>query len=230
MIKQHATLVEVRQETPTVKLFVLKLSTPLQFLAGQFVMLTIPGYIDKTGKGPRRAYSIASAPCDELLELVIKINPAPSLSSELNLLKTGDTVEIDGPYGKFVFDDTKQRDLLFIAGGTGIAPLRGMIKQCIFQKTKRHMTLLFGAKTEKDLIYRKELDLLQKKEVLTLTYCLSQELCQGFVAGRVTTILAQHATNQKDIYICGSPDFVKDVVLLLESLGIAPENIHKEQW
>lgn len=227
MPKQLATIVEVRQETSSVKIFFFKISTPLSFLCGQFVMLTIPGYVDKAGKGPRRAYSIASAPQDELLELVIKINPAPSLSSELDLLKKGDVVEIDGPYGKFVFD-TKEQNLLFVAGGTGIAPLVSMIRFC--QSQKKNMCLLFGVKTERDIMYRKELDLLQKKEVLKVVYCLSQEVREGFVAGRVTKILQQEAQNKNDVYVCGSPGFVKDVVFVLDSVGIAKEHIHKEQW
>ena len=203
MIKQQAKIVDVRQESPAVKLFVLELSSPLSFVAGQFVMLTIPGYVDKAGKGPRRAYSIASAPEDALLELVIKINPAPSLSSELDLLKKGDVVEVDGPYGKFVFDDSAKQDLLFVAGGTGIAPLMSMMKHCCFLQEKKNMSLLFGVKTVQDIIYRKELDTLQKSGKVNVTYCLSQEVREGFVAGRVTTILAREASNKKEIYICG---------------------------
>ena len=229
MPKQLATIVQIRQETSSVKILALKLSVPFDFKPGQFVMITIPGYVDKTSKGLRRAYSIASSPNAEFLELVIKINPAPSLSSEIDKLQISNLVEIDGPYGKFVLEKISS-DVLFVAGGTGIAPLLSMILYCCHLQNRPLMQLLFGVKQVQDIIYRKELDALQKQECLNVVYCLSQEKREGFVQGRVTSVLAQYVKPSQDVYVCGSPEFVHDTITVLESVGVLKERIHKEQW
>lgn len=229
MPKHIATVINVRQETSSVKVFSLKLSSHFVFKSGQFVMLTFLGYVDKTGKGSRRAYSIASAPHDKLLELAIKIHSAPSFSSELDKLKVGDTVEVDGPFGKFFVDETKP-EILFIAGGTGIAPLISMIKYLCHLTKRPKMKLLFGIKHVSDIIYKKEIDDLKARSLLDVVYCLSQEKCEGFMDCRVTAVLSQHVNATQDVYLCGLPEFVVDVVAMLESLGVSKERIHKEQW
>ncbi|MBI4148733.1 FAD-dependent oxidoreductase [Candidatus Woesearchaeota archaeon] len=226
MPKFLTKITAITQASPTVK--IITFDTPLDFVPGQFVMLTVPGYLDKTGKGPKRAYSIASAP-GEPLELVIKINPAPSLSSTIDALKIGDSAEVDGPFGKFVLREPVKQDTMFIAGGTGIAPLMSMIRHVTKQSAPPHMKLLFGIKTIKDCIYREELAKWEKKGILIVITCLSQEEVKGLHHGRVTSILPHH-TPLTDVYICGSPQMAADTITVLRTLGVSLDRIFKEQW
>lgn len=219
-------IVRVVQETPSVKLFGVQLEKPFDFKPGQFVMLSAVGYVDKIGKGPKRAYSIASAPGGVELELVIKINAGPCFSAYLDTLKVGDAVQVDGPYGTFFLHEPVGSETVFIAGGTGIAPLMSMIRHVQEKKVPR-MKLLFGVKTSKDMIYRNELDGVKNLDVV---YCLSQEKSGDFFHGRVTSVLLEHVKPTSIVYLCGSPDFVKDVLVLLEERCVLAENIHKEQW
>ncbi len=220
---QKANIAGIRQETPSVK--VLTLDLRLDFVPGQFVMLGIPGYVDS--RGSRRAYSIASAPGDQL-ELVIKINPAPSFSSAVDKLSVGDSVEVDGPFGKFLLRRPVSQDTTFIAGGTGIAPIMSMLRTASRAPIPPKVVLFFGIKTLKDCIFRSELDGLQAKGIQVI-YCLSQEEREGFVHGRITSVLPKFVP-KSDVYICGSPEMVKDTAALLESLGVQKEKIVREQW
>ncbi|MBI4016311.1 MAG: FAD-dependent oxidoreductase [Candidatus Aenigmarchaeota archaeon] len=219
-----AKVTSVRQETSFVK--VISLDLRLDFKPGQFVMLGIPGYVDKIGKGPKRAYSIASAPGD-LLEFVVKINPVPSFSSSVGELKVGDVVTVDGPFGKFVLEGVKE-NRVFIASGTGIAPIMSMIRYAVKQENCPKLCLLFGVKVLQECILKKELDVLSAKGVIDVVYCLSREERSGFVHGRVTSVLDKYVSSENEVYICGSPEMVKDVVAVLLSLGV--ERIFKEQW
>lgn len=214
------------QASPVVKIFGIKLEKLFDFKPGQFVMVSSPSYVDKIGKGPKRAYSIASAPGGEL-ELVVKINPGPCFSAHLDSLKVGDVLVVDGPYGKFVLKEPVVSETVFVAGGTGIAPLISMLRY-IKNKNPPKVKLLFGIKTLQDFLYREELESLCGW--VDVVVCLSQEKCEGFVHGRVTSVLLEHVKPTSQVYLCGSPDMVKDVVVLLEERCVLPENIHKEQW
>ncbi len=158
-------VIDIKEEAPGVKRFFLKYpnEVELRFDAGQFVMFDLP--ID--AKYTNRSYSIASAPSeDNVLELVIVINPQGLGTPHLfENVQVGSILKTSIPLGKFKLDEDLNRHICFICTGTGIAPFRSMIFD-IFNKKRifQQITLIFGVRTQKDILYRKEFEELEKSE------------------------------------------------------------------
>ncbi|MBI4142029.1 hypothetical protein HY484_03840 [Candidatus Woesearchaeota archaeon] len=234
---QHKVkILQITQETQDVKTF--RIEYPkgrFGFQAGQFLMVST-GYIDEKKMLVKRAFSIASAPHEtEYLEICVKRKEPPSFSAALHNMKKGDTLFVEGPYGKFVLKEPVQENTLFIAGGAGIAPLRSMIKT-ILQKNNPSIMLLFSFHNPEDYIYKQELEEFSKNENFKLFATMSSKE-QEFTEwkgqrGRVTAHLPNIIKNGQKytIYLCGPPPMVNDTVKLLLELGVKEENIHKEAW
>ncbi len=128
----------------------LKLKLPksqhLQFLAGQYLEVVLPG-------GKRRAFSIASPPHDnEELELHIRhVDGGDFTSRVFDELKVGDLLRIEGPLGTFFIRHDSSRPMLMLGGGTGFAPLKAMIEYLLQKQSKRSLHLYWGAKTLEEL-------------------------------------------------------------------------------
>ena len=118
--------------------FLIRLAKPRGFMfeAGQFVMVHV--------NNEKRAFSVASPPSYDFLELLIKKHSTGKVSSVLYKLKEGDKVNISGPYGKFRIKRIGNKEIIFVAGGTGLAPFRGMIYSALEKNPNKKITLIFG--------------------------------------------------------------------------------------
>jgi Na+-transporting NADH:ubiquinone oxidoreductase subunit F len=202
----------VSNRLSTAKIFetVLELVDPptFSFKAGQFV--TVP-----VGDKVLRSYSIASTPRDtKSLLLIVDISPDGPGSRFFAQLREGDAVAFQGPYGAFCVKEDTDQDLLLVATGTGIAPIRGMIV---------------------DLIFHEELlDLAAKHPNLTYYPTLSQPQNGEWdgMKGRVTAHLPHYVsqTNGKSAFLCGSKGMLKDVREILMGLGMDRKKIKQEQF
>ncbi len=192
------------------------------FTAGQFVSMKEP----HDGREITRAYSIASPPRgDNTFDLCLNRVPEGFFSNFLCSLPEGEKVPFHGPHGYFVLK-SPVRDGLFIATGTGIAPIRGMV-QWLFAEPSRHhghtFTLIFGVRFEKDLYYNNEfLQLAREHPNFHYLPTLSRENpgwsgARGYVQEHVRE-LAQGRTDM-DAYICGLKDMVQANRDLLKQLG-----------
>jgi ferredoxin-NADP reductase len=128
---------------------------PIEYLAGQYVGLRYAGH--------SRAYSLASSPTRDTLEICVRRVPGGRLSPDLCAdLSVGDEVTVRGPRGDLVLDDPSDRDVVFLATGTGVAPFKGMIDylfetgQDAHDGTERDVWLFLGAAWEDDLPYREQ--------------------------------------------------------------------------
>ena len=124
----QCTVTSFRMLTPTVFELAFEPSLPIEFKAGQFISIVIPGAGPK-GRDLRRAYSIASAPCETArhgwLEFLVKVDGSSRFGALVETLSSDTHVSIDGPSGLFTLDSVAPgTPVLFIAGGTGIAPVR----------------------------------------------------------------------------------------------------------
>lgn len=193
------------------------------------------------GHEKRKPYSIAAAPEDARrdgwLELLVGVN-ADGLPGGHLALEAGQLVDVDGPLGSFVFPPAPvERRFVFIAGGTGIAPLRAMILD-LEQKGQGHrkMTLFFGVRYCDDLMYHDEFLALAQKYPDTFTYYPSLSKPEGSDwpghCGRVTSILPKllTATEGMTAYLCGSKEMLKDVTEILVGLGMDKKQIKREQF
>ncbi|HEB57768.1 MAG TPA: CDP-6-deoxy-delta-3,4-glucoseen reductase [Gammaproteobacteria bacterium] len=118
----------------------------MQFLAGQYVDFLLPG-------GKRRSFSLANAPHnDELLELHIRHIDGGRFTSEVfDKWKVRDIVRIEGPLGSFYLRDESDKPIIMLAGGTGFAPLKGMVEHSIERGSERPIHLYWGVRAREDL-------------------------------------------------------------------------------
>lgn len=193
-----------------------------------------------------RAYSIANYPDEEgiiLLNIGIAIPPPGAkesvppgiVSSYLFSLRAGDRATIAGPYGEFYAKDT-QNEMVFIGGGTGMAPLRSHIFDQLERiKTKRKISFWFGVRSKRDLFYHEEFERLAAEHPnFTYVAALSdpkrdddwdgpvgfihQVACERYLSGH-------DAPEDCEYYMCGPPLMISAVQKMLTDLGVPEENV-----
>jgi ferredoxin-NADP reductase len=206
---------------------------PFHYIAGQAVMLGVAG---QPGSVP---YSIASAPDEsrerDWLEFLVKVEPSGRWGNRFDRLVRGLTLSVRGPYGTFVLPETtRDRHFLFIAGGSGIAPLRAMIRQLIARRYTGSMRLLYSARTPADFAYLPELRALVRDGSLEVTLTATREVGPRW-RGERGRIVAERLASLVDeprtlCYVCGPTSMVRDVPLVLRHLGVQRPRIHVEQW
>ena len=146
-----------QRESPALIRFKIEMDHPLEFAAGQYVSVR---YGNRT-----RPYSVASSPNQDTLEICVRRVPTGRLSPRLcDALAVGDEVSIRGPNGDLLLEDPSSRDLVFLATGTGVAPLKSMIDYTFetgrdeFQGTDRDVWLFLGAAWKDDLPYHADFE------------------------------------------------------------------------
>ena len=223
----------VASATPRSRLLHLDLEgQPFVFRAGQAVMA------GATGQPVRKPYSIASSPEDVVrdgrLELLVGVDAAGSAGAHLPL-EPGTTIEVEGPLGSFTFPD--QPDgwrFLFIAGGTGISPMRSMLRHALASVRGADVALLYSARTPEEFAFEEELRELAATGRIELRQTVTRDLtgpwsgARGRIDGEQLRPLV-HGTDTR-CFLCGPPALVADVPPVLAGLGVDPARIHVEQW
>ena len=183
---------------------------------------------------------IATPPIDRETRKFININPG-ICSSYIYSLKPGDKVTISGPYGEFFLPDNlpAEQELIFVGGGAGMAPMRSHIMHLFHtEKTTRKVNFFYGARSLKEAFYLDDYHAIEK-EFPNFKFHLALDRPDPeadkagvpYVAGFVhnvmyETYLKEHEAPEDALYLmCGPPMMVSSVVNLLDSLGVAPENI-----
>lgn len=213
---------KVMDETPTIKTFTIK-PKPLNFEAGQFVELTVPGI----GEAP---FTPSSSPFDEE-KIELTIMKVGRVTSKLFELQPGDTVGIRGPYGKrYPLEEFKGKEIFIVGGGVGIAPLRSLFLALINSiDDYKKIYIRYGARTPKDIVYKHLLPEWQKlnKVDIVQTVDVGDDTWKGPV-GVVTVILDKIPVDFKNsvAIVCGPPIMMKFVTLRLLDAGFASEDIY----
>jgi ferredoxin-NADP reductase len=220
--------------TPSTRIVRLDITgQPFAFEAGQSAMI---GPADREKRVP---YSIASAPAEtrtsRRLDFLIKFEPSGRWGRQFDVVQTGDELAVDGPFGSFLFPATPhEQRFLFIAGGTGIAPIRAMIQQASLTGVPGQMRLLYSAKTADDFAYLPELRELAAQRGLGLRLHVTREASESehFARGRIS--VAQIAPLVDDpatlCFVCGPASMVDAVPQMLLELGIERTRIRIEEW
>ncbi len=228
--KFSGTVLRHEYITPTVFEIDFKLSIPLSFEAGQFIMVKFkdPENPDKTLS---RAYSIASSPEESVLKLCVKLVDGGKGTNYLNSLKVGHSVDLTGPYGKFVYKTQKPRFPFFISTGTGIAPYLSMVESKSFLENIPQQTIcLLGVRTEDEILYEHAFSKIPSLQYIA-TVSQPKGSWSGF-KGRVTDYLKELSQTFDwtlgDFYLCGNGAMIKEVKEFLIQKGVAKENIHQE--
>jgi ferredoxin-NADP reductase len=224
----------VRRATPSSCIVSLDLDGALfPYRAGQVASL------GPEGAGDGVPYSIASAPeetgADSALQFLIKLDSGGRWGDRFEPLRRGARVSVRGPSGSFVFPDAPaERRFLFIAGGTGIAPLRSMIRHVVLTERPGHIALLYSARTPHDFAYLPELRRMVRRGELQLTTTATRELSARWrgAKGRIAaTQLAPLIESPETLcFVCGPASMVSDVPPMLQELGIDRNRIRLEDW
>jgi len=186
----------------------------------------------------RRPYSIATPPEDaqqeDCLELLIGIDATGHPGAHLTL-EPGALVDVEGPVGTFTFPDSPdERSFLFVAGGTGIAPLRAMLRHAL-RLPHQHIGLLYSARTPGDFAYEQELQALARVGRIDLNQAVTRADANdswGGSRGRIGApdlqpLLRDQATL---CFVCGPQTLVHEVSSLFTQLGVRQDRIKTEEW
>ena len=221
---------EILLRTHNVKSFRFPRPPSFDYKAGQFMFVTI-----KIGEGEeRKHFTISSSPTErEFVEFTKKLT-GHSFSNALDALKAGDWMKIAGPYGNFTFEGELPK-IGMLSGGIGITPLRSICRYCTDMRLDTKITLLYGNRSEKDIVFRKELEEMQEQNSnLRVVFTVSEvsESWTGY-AGRINAEMIVKETpdyKERTFYICGPPAMVEAMENLLKDLNIPQEKIRKENF
>jgi len=217
-------------ETPTTRRIRLALDgTPFSYRAGQAASLT--------AGGAATPYSIASAPVETArsgwLEFLVKVDGSSRFGAVVESLAAGTRVGLTGPVGAFTLDRIPGgTPLLFIAGGTGVAPLRSMIVEALETNRPGTLSLIYSSRTPGEFAYLAELRTLADQGRLSLTLTLTgADDDWAHARGRTGAAhLAELLQPSTAAFVCGPPAMVADVPAALSSLGVARDRIVTENW
>jgi ferredoxin-NADP reductase len=218
---QIATVESVKQETPRVKSFRLRLPMWVPHLPGQHydVRLTAPD-----GYQAQRSYSIASSPLDEgEVELTIDRLDDGEVSPYFHdELVEGDEVEVRGPFASY-FVWRGEQPVLLVGGGSGVVPLMCILRHRRRTMPELPMRLVYSVRSADDVIYAGELG-----HETTLTY--TREPPEGWTGhtGRIDPALIGEAAGTA--FVCGTNGFVETAVRLLLQAGMEPRLIRTERF
>jgi len=197
-----------------------------------------------------RAYSLANPPSEKnMLRFTIRIATPPAGRKEISpgisssyifSLKPGDNVTLTGPYGDFFIKNT-DREMCFIGGGAGMAPMRShILDQLLTVKTKRKITFWYGARSKQDLFYADEFMELEKKfgnfkYHVALSEPQPEERWEGLTGFIHQCLYDSYLVSHKDpseieYYLCGPPMMINAAVKMLEGLGVKQDMITYDKF
>jgi ferredoxin-NADP reductase len=229
---QAATVGSVVEETPTARTLTLDVAGWPGHRAGQHVDVRLTA---DDGYQAERAYSIASAPGEPLAITVERLDDgevSPYLTQEV---RPGDELEVRGPIGGyFVWEPAFGGPLLLLAGGSGIVPLRSILRYRGLTGSSVPVRLLYSSRRLADVIYRDELDV--RSDAVQVIYALTRSQPAGWTgyARRVDDELlagmAWPAAGKPLAYACGPTSFVETVAAGLVRLGYPPVRVRTERF
>lgn len=238
-VRQYRTVVSaLRDLTHDIKEVRLRLEEPaeMDFIPGQFVQLEVPAY-ERTDEPVYRAYSLASDPRNRReVELEIRLVPNGICTTYVHQhLKVGMPVTINGPYGDFRLQDTT-REIIFIAGGSGMAPIRSMLLHMAATRNPRKARYYYGARARRDLFLLDEMRELERtipdfRFIPALSSSQPEDEWEG-ETGRITVIVDREVPVGVDAeaYLCGSPLMIDACVEVLKAKGLPQSRIFFDKF
>ena len=234
-MQAEATIVEIREDTPTVKSFLFELGeTPFRYLPGQWVDF----YIETNAGLQIGGFSITSSPTVEgTIELAVKRLPYGIPAQYLHdTARVGDSFHIDGGSGKFHYEESKGGPLLLIAGGIGITPIISIARYVAAKRLDIKMDILYSASTPSEFAFKSALEEIVASssnfDCLYTTTQNSEEPWDGHT-GRIDSELLQRYTTGDQaplVYLCGPQPMIADLEETLSDIGIQRQRINAERW
>ncbi len=221
------------QRTHDVKSIRFAVPDDLEFKPGQFFLLTIK----IKGEEVRKHFSMSNSPTEKGYIEVTKRITGSEFSHAMDVLKEGDWARIKLPFGAFTFE-AGQEKIAFLSGGIGITPIRSMCKFATDKKLPLDIVLIFGNKTENDIIFHEDfLKIEAENKNLRVVYMLDNPLDEKSWKGRTglmnSQVIKEEITDymERVFYMCGPPAMVTYLRnMLSDELHIANEKIRFENF
>ena len=233
-MRLSATIVAIRQETPTIKSFALDLhGREIGFMAGQWVDF----FVTLDGAEAVGGYSITSSPADQTaISLAVRRDGSdhPVTNWLHEDAKVGDEVEISLG-GDFFYEPDEAESVVLIAGGIGLTPLMSIVRSAHELAIRTRLTLIYSASTPDELLFKSELTSIATASprvrcIFTVTQP-SPETWDGHT-GRIDADLLRAESIDLDalVFVCGPPSMIRAMVAMLKGLGVPRPRIRYEQW
>jgi len=226
-LPQAAIIKEVLLENSQIKTFILSFvdadyNRSFTYKPGQFMMVSIP----HCGEAPISFSSSPSRPGT----IHLSIRKAGKLTDAIHELKSGAVVGLRGPYGRpFPMDQLKKKDLLFVAGGIGLAPLRSVINYCLDRGVSYgRKIILYGSRSPDDIAFKDDFTVWERREDVTCLLTVD-ETAPGWEGpvGVVTSLLDKIDldVNMSCALVCGPSLMIRYTLAALNTMGFADEAI-----
>jgi ferredoxin-NADP reductase len=228
-------VVDLVQETPRTKSIALELPDWSGHRAGQHVDVRLTA---EDGYQAQRSYSIASAPEDASVVITVERLEDGEVSPYLvDELRVGDSLELRGPVGGyFVWEESLEGPLLLLAGGSGVVPLRAILRHHRVVESTVPARFLYSARALVDVIYRDELTSNAFGDSVDIRFTLTREHPEGWrgYARRIDMELLEEVAwlprERPLVYVCGPTAFVETAASILVALGHEPGRIRTERF
>lgn len=203
----------------------------LEFTPGQYVDIHIPGSDEK------RSFSMCNAPAaDDRLEFMVKRYPSGRFSGLLEgTLDVGDALWVTGPYGVCVLRERSDADLIFVACGSGMAPIWSILSSLARRGGRRKITYHYGARSEDGLFYERELgDLSTRLPGFRFAPSLSDPSSAEWngEVGRIQEVIdrAEGDLSGYEGYLCGPPAMIEGTIPILRAHGLREASIFYDKF
>ncbi len=192
-----------------------------------------------TERQKRRPYSIASAPEETsrhgLIEFLVQTGSEGSSGLALEHVRPGTAVDIDGPIGSFTFPaHPSERRFVFIAGGTGIAPLRSMLWHTLLAERDGQVALIYSVRSPDEFAYMEEFQRLEDEGRIEFRHTVTRAATEGWLGrqGRIDVRCLDGLISPGGTlcFVCGPPSLVGELRPQLRELGVGDDQIRIENW
>lgn len=213
------------------------------FLCGQFV--TIKFFLKETDdfkildekkNVQQRSYSISSSSNNkDYLEITVKRKVGGFISDYINkVLKIGDEVEVNGPFGKFIIDGDDS-NIVLVAGGSGIAPFISFLRHASEKKLGNNISLIYSSKTKDNILWKNEIDQIIKEnpDIKCFHTLTRDESEHEHYNGRINNDMINKCLDNlegKKFYVCGSTSMVEDTSKMILDLGVSESDLKLEKY
>lgn len=196
-------------------------------------------YLQPQGADKRRPYSFASAPEETarhgLVEFLVQTGTDGAAGLTPDLIRPGTPVAVEGPLGSFTFPEhPRERRFVFIAGGTGIAPLRSMLWHALLAERDGHVGLIYSVRAPEEFAYMQEFQRLEDEGRIDFRHTVTRTASQGWIGrqGRIDVTCLDDLIAPGDTlcFLCGPPALVGEIPPQLRQLGVRDDQIRMEQW
>jgi predicted ferric reductase len=200
-----------------------------RYRPGQFMFLTL---LRKGRRTEEHPFTISSSPTQHGL-ITATIKESGDFTRTIGETKPGDTALVQAPFGRYSFLHHEPKRFLFIAGGVGITPIRSMLRYLRDTGDGRPATVIYANRTERDIIFRDELDTMP--EHMNIVHVLSDPAPdwqgeRGYVTEEIIKRHAGDTLAEAHVYLCGPPPMMTMVIRILRSMGVHPSRIHYERF